>query len=64
MLKMCGKSIDKALEYIFQASLNEERFLSVWKKANIVPIHKKGDKSWKILGQYRYFRFAPKSLKE
>ena len=44
MLKMCGESIDKALEYIFQASLNDERFLSIWKKANVVPIHKKGDK--------------------
>ena len=35
MLKICGKSICKPLEYIFWVSLNNESFQ---KKANIVPI--------------------------
>ena len=29
MLKMCGESILKPLEYIFRASLNDEMMLSV-----------------------------------
>ena len=65
MLKMWGESIRKALEYIFRVSLNDERFSSEWKKANVVPIHKKMiNKSWKIIGWYHYFQSAPKSLKE
>ena len=44
MLKMCDESIHKPLEYIFRVSLNDECFPSEWKKANVVPIHKKEDK--------------------
>ena len=48
---MCGESIHEPLEYTFRASLNDERFPSEWKKANVVPIHKKDDKQ--ILKSYR-----------
>ena len=44
MLKMCGESVNKPLEYTFRASINDECFLSEWKKANVVPIHKNNDK--------------------
>ena len=44
MLKMCGESVDKPLEYTFRASINDECFQSEWKKANVVPIHKNNDK--------------------
>ena len=57
MLKMCGESIHKPLEYIFQASLNDERFPSEWKKANVVPIHKKDDKQ--ALKRYRPVSLLP-----
>ena len=57
MLKMCGESIHKPLEYIFQASLNDERFPSEWKKANVVPIHKKDDKQ--ALKSYRPVSLLP-----
>ena len=43
MIKMCGEFIHKPLEYIFRASLNDERFPPEWKKSNVVPIHKKDD---------------------
>ena len=65
MLKICGESIHKPFESIFRASLNDEHFLSEWKKANVLPIHKKDDKQ--ILKNYRLvslFQSAPKSLKE
>ena len=41
MLKMCDESIHKPLGYVFRASLNGECFPSEWRKASVVPIHKK-----------------------
>ena len=57
MLKICDESIHKRLESIFQTSLNHERFPSEWKKANVVPIHKKDDKQ--ILKHYRPVSLLP-----
>ena len=57
MLKICGESIHKPLESIFQASLNDGHFPSEWKKANVVPIHKKDDKQ--ILKNYRLVSLLP-----
>ena len=45
MVKMCEMSIVKPLTLIFKNSLNEGVFPLYWKKANITPIHKKGDKN-------------------
>ena len=44
MLKICGDSICVPLEMIFKQALLTGVFPSEWKKGNIVPIHKKGDK--------------------
>ena len=44
ILKICGESISKPLELIFKTCLRNGRFPLEWKKANVVPIHKKGDK--------------------
>ena len=44
MLKICGSSIYKPLEMIFKQCIETGVFSSEWKKANIVPIHKKGGK--------------------
>ena len=49
MLKLCGDAICEPLEMRFNKALIYVFFSSDWKKANIVPIHKKGDKqTWKI----------------
>ena len=65
MLTICGESIHKILEYIFRASLYDERFPSEWKNGNVVPIHKKDDYHiLKTIGWYHYSKSAPKSLKE
>ena len=42
MLKICGDSICRALT--FKTCLCAGKFPLEWKKANIIPIHKKGDK--------------------
>ena len=44
MLKLCGDSVLPSLELSFKSYLESGTFLSEWKKANVVPVHKKGDK--------------------
>ena len=51
LLKIAAKPISKILQYIFNLSIKTSKFPSAWKKANVVPIHKKGDKS--VIDNYR-----------
>ena len=44
MLKICGEPISKLLEIIFKSCIRKGRFPSEWKKVNVVPVDKKGDK--------------------
>ena len=44
MLILCGDSICKALALILKTYLQNGRFPLEWKKVNVAPIHKKGDK--------------------
>ena len=44
MHKLCDKSICKPLSIIFKSCLTQGIFPSEWKKANVVPMHKKNDK--------------------
>ena len=50
-IKNSGFSICKPLEMVFKQCIETGVFPSEWKKANIVPIHKKGDKQ--TLENYR-----------
>ena len=45
MVKLCGKTLVKPLMSIFSFSLTSGKFPSNWKMGNVVPVHKKGDKS-------------------
>ena len=45
-LKICGVSICKPLEIIFRTCLNHGKFSEEWKKENVVPVFKKGDKQF------------------
>ena len=57
MVKICDYSICKPLKLIFQSCLESGKFPSEWKKANMVPIHKKGEKQ--ILKNYRPISLLP-----
>ena len=51
MLKLCDKSIITPLSILFQNCIDTRCFRDIWKKSNIVPLHKKGDKQ--IVDNYR-----------
>ena len=57
MLKICGKSIIKPLLMIYKKCLEKGRFPNEWKKANVVPVHKKNDKQ--LLKNYRPISLLP-----
>ena len=44
MIKLCGKSIVKSLSIIFKNCTDNGIFRDIWKKSNIILVHKKGDK--------------------
>ena len=57
MLKLCDKSICKPLDLIFKSCMKQGKFSTEWKKANVVPVYKKGDKQ--ILNNYRPVSLLP-----
>ena len=64
MIKICADPIAYSLTLIFQNSLVAGIFANDWKKANIVPIHKKMiNKSFQIIDQFLFYRYVVKSLK-
>ena len=51
MLKICGSSVCRPLQIIYKSCLDRGKFPQVWKKANVVPVHKKNDKQ--LVQNYR-----------
>ena len=44
MINICGESILKPLEFIFKLSLENGKFPIEWKKAHVVPVHKRNNR--------------------
>ena len=57
MIKICNDSITKPLKIIFEQSLKQCEFPDLWKKANVVPSHKKEDKT--LVKNYRPISLLP-----
>ena len=57
MLQMGYDSVSKSLSIIIRHCLKDGYFLTSWKKANVVPVHKKGNKQ--ILNNYRPVSLLP-----
>ena len=65
MIKICDASICKPLELIFRSCLENGKFPTERKRANVNPPHKKGDKqNLKNYCQYICFLLLEKYLKE
>ena len=61
MLKLCDKSIVKPFPIIFKNCKLKQTFPNLWKKADVVPIHKKGEKD--LIKNYRQVSLLPISSK-
>ena len=61
MLQLCGNTICKPLELIFQQAMESGSFPSEWKNGNVVPIHQKDDKQ--CLKNYRSLSLLPICVK-
>ena len=57
MLRLCATSVSEPRHILFNNSVINECFPNEWKKANIVPVHKKGDKQ--IIKIYRPVSILP-----
>ena len=64
MLKICDDTICKPIKLIFKQALTPSMFPSEWKKGNIVPCYKKGDKQNLITTQFLYFLSGKFFLKD
>ena len=54
---MCHESLIQPLSLIFRGSVYTGVYPDTWKKSNIVPVHKKGDKQ--IVNNYRPVSLLP-----
>ena len=57
MIKFCEESITIPLKIIFEESLKCGVFPEIWKKANVVPVHRKEDKT--LVKNYRPISLLP-----
>ena len=57
MIKLCSKSVVKPLSIIFKNCIDTGTFPDIWKRSNIIPVHKKGDKQ--IVDNYRPVSLLP-----
>ena len=62
MIKMCSESITLPLKIIFQESLKKGKFPEIWKKANVVPVHRRENKTFIV--NYLLISLRPKFLKD
>ena len=57
MLKICGSSVCRPLQIIYKPCVDRGKFPQEWKKANVVPVHKKNDKQ--LVKNYRPISLLP-----
>ena len=57
IIKICDKSLLKPLILLFQNSAKLSYFLDIWKRSNIIPVHKKNDK--RLVENYRPISLLP-----
>ena len=61
MIELCGENITLPLNIIFKNIIDTGIFPTVWKSANVTPVHKKDSKQ--IINNYRPISLLPLFLK-
>ena len=57
MIQLCGDSILPPLKIILESAINASVFPDLWKKGNIIPVHKKESKT--LVKNYRSISLLP-----
>ena len=57
MIKICDKSLVNPLVILFQNSAKLSYYSDIWRRSNIIPVHKKNDKQ--IVKNYRPISALP-----
>ena len=57
MIKICDKSLLKPLTILFQNSTKSSCYPVIWKRSNVIPVHKKNDKQ--LLENYQPISLLP-----
>ena len=57
MVKICDKSLLKPLIILFENSIKSSCYPDIWKRSNIIPVHKKNDKQ--LVNKYRPISLLP-----
>ena len=57
MIKICDKSLLKPLIILFGNSIESSCYPDIWKRSNIIPVHKKNDKQ--LVNNYRPISLLP-----
>ena len=57
MIKICDKSLLKPLIILFKNSTKSSHYPDIWKRSNIIPVHKKNDKQ--LVKNYRPISLLP-----
>ena len=57
MIKICSQSLTLPIKIIFEHSIKKGKFPEIWKKANVVPVHKREDKM--LVKNYRPISLLP-----
>ena len=57
MIKVCDKSLIKPSTFLFKTSIRSSHYPDIWKKSNIIPLHKKNDK--RLVNNYRSISLLP-----
>ena len=57
MIKISNESLVQPLSLIFRGCIDTNVYPGTWKKSNIIPVHKKGDKQ--IVNNYRPVSLLP-----
>ena len=57
MIKICDNTLIKPLTILFKHCIQSSRYPDIWKKSNIIPVHKKNDKG--LVNNYRPISLLP-----